>query len=68
MKSSIVFSIACLGLLLGSSAFAYSMEFEAERNSENFCSECQCTARGYYYNDCLTKREYCKSFGNIGLR
>jgi hypothetical protein len=33
-----------------------------------YCSECQCTDRGYYDNNCISKSRYCQAFGNVGGR
>ena len=30
--------------------------------------DCDCSDKGWRYNDCISKSRYCEAFGNIGAR
>jgi hypothetical protein len=71
MRMSLLIITGCLALSVSCVSFAMSNwdpEFPGQKATGNHCSDCECTDKGYYYNSCMTKREYCETFGNIGQR
>lgn len=71
MKITVAILLSCFALSLSSISFAQCGSCEGDRWRDgyyNSCPDCQCTDRGYRYNYCISKSEYCEAFGNIGAR
>lgn len=83
MKTKLYTFITCLGIFIISisnsyaacggcgASFGFFSSFDiapigcGSRSPELGCN---CADPGVYYNDCISRAEYCEAFGNIGAR
>lgn len=50
------------------SSYQSSCESGRCQQGPNHCSSCECADKGYAWNNCISKGEFCEAFGNIGGR